>query len=61
MESVMLAIKFVMFVALEVTVLAVIGAVVVAAVYQIVRDKVRESRQRDEITTEDKQQLQQTL
>lgn len=61
MESVMLAIKFVMFVALEVTVLAVIGAVVVAAVYQIVHDKVRESRQRDEITTEDKQQLQQTL
>jgi hypothetical protein len=61
MESVMLAIKFVMFVAMQVTVLAVIGAVVVAAVYQIVCNKVRESRQRDEITTEDKQQLQQTL
>ncbi len=46
----MLAIKYLLFLALELSVFVVIGAVLVAGLYQIVRDKVRESRRLDQIT-----------
>ena len=49
MESIMLTIKFIMFLAMQVTVLAVIAGVVLAGLYQIVRDKVLESRRQDQI------------
>lgn len=52
MESVMLTIKYLMFLALELFVFVVIGAVLVAGLYQIVRDKVRESRRRDQVAPE---------
>jgi membrane protein implicated in regulation of membrane protease activity len=52
MESVMLGVKFLMFFALEFTVVVIIGACLVAAVYQVVRDRVRESREEDQITRE---------
>jgi Na+-translocating ferredoxin:NAD+ oxidoreductase RnfG subunit len=52
MDTVMLSIKFLLFFALEFAVLAVIGAVLVAGLYQIVRDKVRESRRQDQIAPE---------
>lgn len=45
----MLNIKFLEFLALELSVLGAIGAVLVAGLYQIVRDKVRGSRRRDQI------------
>ena len=48
----MLALKFLVFFALESTVLIVIGAILIAGLYQIVRDKVRESRRQDEIAPE---------
>ena len=49
MENVMLAIKYLMFLALELSVFVVIGAVLVAGLYQLVRDKVRESRLLDQV------------
>ncbi len=49
MENVMLTIKYLMFLFMEVSVFVVIGAVLVAGLYQIVRDKVRESRQVDQV------------
>jgi len=49
MENVMLAIKYLMFLALELSVFGVIGAVLVVGLYQIVRDKVRESRLLDQV------------
>ena len=52
MENVMLTIKSLMFLALELSVFVVIGAVLVAGLYQIVRDKVRESRRRDQVASE---------
>jgi hypothetical protein len=52
MEDIMLFVKFILFFAMEFTVLAVIAAVLVAGLYQIVRDRVRESRRQDEITPE---------
>jgi hypothetical protein len=52
MEDIMLFVKFILFFAMEFTVVAVIGAVLIAGLYQIVRDKVRESRRQDEITPE---------
>jgi hypothetical protein len=53
MESVMLDLKLIMFIAMEVIVVAVIGCVLIAGLYQIVRDKVLESRRRDQIVAED--------
>jgi hypothetical protein len=50
MESMMLTIKFVVFLALELFVLGALGAALMAGVHQIVRDKVRESRRLDEVT-----------
>ena len=52
MENVLLTIKSLMFLALELSVFVVIGAVLVAGLYQIVRDKVRESRRRDQVAPE---------
>jgi hypothetical protein len=52
METMMLGIKYVVFLALEVFVFAVMGAVLIAGLYQIVRDKIRESRRLDEVGLE---------
>ena len=41
MESIMLAIKFLLFYGLEVIVLTVIGAVLIAGLYQFVRRQIR--------------------
>ena len=49
MENVMLTIKSLMFLFMEISVFVVIGAVLVAGLYQIVRDKVRESRLFDQV------------
>ncbi len=49
MENVMLAIKLLLFLALELSVFVVIGAVLVVGLYQIVRDKVRESQCFDQV------------
>ena len=43
-ETIMLSIKFVMFLALEVFVLAVMAAVLTAGLYQFIRNKVRKLR-----------------
>ncbi|HID65106.1 MAG TPA: hypothetical protein EYP49_20500 [Anaerolineae bacterium] len=47
MESTMLTVKFVLFLAMELFVIGALGAVLIAGLYQIVRDKVRESRRLD--------------
>ena len=52
MESVMLAIKFAIFLAMEVFVVAMMVGVLILAVYQIVRDKIRESRLLDGVAPE---------
>jgi len=52
METTMLGIKYVLFLALEVFVFAVMGAALIAGLYQIVRDKIRESRRCDEVALE---------
>lgn len=52
METTALGVKFVVFLALEVFVFAAMGAVLIAGLYQIVRDKVRESRRLDEVAPE---------
>ncbi len=41
MESTMLSIKYLLFLALEVLVVGVVGAVLIAGLYQLVRDQVR--------------------
>jgi hypothetical protein len=50
MESTMLTIKFGVFLALELFVLGVLGAALIAGRYQIVHNKVRESRRLDGVT-----------
>jgi ABC-type proline/glycine betaine transport system permease subunit len=52
MESVMLTIKFALLLAMEVFVVATIVGALILGVYQIVKDKVRESRRLDEIAPE---------
>ena len=52
MENIMLTLKSLIFLALELSVFVVIGAALVAGLYQIVQDKVRESRHRDQVTPE---------
>jgi hypothetical protein len=52
MESTMLTVKFVVFLALELFVLGVLGAALIAGLYHIVQDKVRESRRLDGVTPE---------
>ena len=49
METIALNIKFVLFLALELSVLFVIAAGLIAGVYQIVRDAVREARREAEL------------
>ena len=41
MDSIMLSVKFLMFFALELVVIALVGAVVIGGLYQLVRSKVR--------------------
>lgn len=52
METAMLGIKYVLFLALELFVIAAMGAALIAGLYQVVRDKIRESRRLDEVATE---------
>jgi hypothetical protein len=52
MESTFLTIKFVLFVAMEIFVIGALGAVLVMGLYQVVRDKVRESRLLDQVAPE---------
>jgi hypothetical protein len=49
MDAIFLNIKFLLFSALELSVLFVMGAALLAGAYQIVRDQVREARRRDQI------------
>lgn len=51
-ETIMLSIKYIMFLAMELFVFAVIGAVLVAGLYHIVRDKVQEARRQDQVAPE---------
>jgi len=53
MENIMLTFKYLIFVALELSVFVVIGVALIAGLYQIVRDKVREARRRDQVTAEE--------
>lgn len=52
MNSIMLNIKYILFLALELSVLIAVGAVLVAGLYQIVRDRVKEYRRRNRIARE---------
>jgi hypothetical protein len=52
METTALDIKFLMFLALELSVLFVVVAGVVAGVYQVVRDTVREAHRKAGLTSE---------
>jgi hypothetical protein len=52
MESVFLTIKFVLLVAMEFFVIGVLGIALILGVYQIVRDKVRESRLLDQAASQ---------
>lgn len=52
METIFLNIKFVLFLALELPVLIIIAAGLVAGVYQIVRDRVQEARRHDRLAPE---------
>ncbi len=52
MESVFASAKFVLFVAMEVFVIGTLGAALIAGLYQIVRDRVRESQLLDQVTPE---------
>jgi hypothetical protein len=45
------AIKFLEFLALELSVVVLMGAVLIAGLYQVVRDRVREARRQDQIVT----------
>jgi hypothetical protein len=44
MESIMLAVKFVLFYGMQAVVIAVVGVTLIAGLYQLVRDKVRAAR-----------------
>lgn len=48
----MMSIKFVLFAVMEIAVVVLFAAVLVAMVYQVVRDKVQESRQQDGVAQE---------
>ena len=52
MENVFLSAKFVLFVVMEVFVIGTLGVALIAGLYQIVRDRVRESRILDQVTPE---------
>ena len=44
MESVMLTVKFVLFLAMQVFVVATIGAVLIIGVYQIIRSRIQQRK-----------------
>jgi ABC-type proline/glycine betaine transport system permease subunit len=52
MESVMLTVKFAIFLAMEVFVVATLVGALILGVYQVVRDKVHESRLLDGVASE---------
>jgi hypothetical protein len=52
MESVFASAKFVLFVAMEIFVIGTLGAALIAGLYQIVRDGVRESQLLDQVAPE---------
>jgi hypothetical protein len=52
MESIMLTLKFALFLAMEVFVVAAIAGALILGLYQIVKEKVVESRRVDEVTPE---------
>jgi hypothetical protein len=52
MENVALTIKFVLFLAMEAFVVATLAGALILGMYQIVRDKARESHRLDEIALE---------
>jgi hypothetical protein len=49
MESIILTVKFALFLAMEVFVVATLVGALIAGLYQIVRDRVSESRRPDEV------------
>lgn len=51
-ETIMLSIKYIMFLAMELFVFALIGAILVAGLYHVVRDKVQEARRLDQVAPE---------
>jgi Na+-translocating ferredoxin:NAD+ oxidoreductase RnfG subunit len=51
-ETMMLSVKAIMFLALELTVFAIFGAILIAGLHQIVQDKVQKARQADQIAGE---------
>jgi hypothetical protein len=52
MDSTMLTVKFVIFFALELFVLSVLVAGLIAGLYKVVHDKIRESRRLDGVAPE---------
>jgi ABC-type proline/glycine betaine transport system permease subunit len=52
MESIMMTVKFALLLAMEVFVVATLVGALIAGLYQIVRDKIRESRRLDEVAPE---------
>jgi hypothetical protein len=52
MESTFLTTKYILFLAMELFVIGTLGAALIAGVYQIVKDKVRESRILDNVIPE---------
>jgi uncharacterized membrane protein (DUF106 family) len=52
MESIALTVKFAIFFALELFVLSVLVAALIVGLYQVVQDKVRESRRLDGVAPE---------
>jgi hypothetical protein len=49
MESTILTVKFVMFLAMELFVISTLGAALIAGLVQVIKSKVSESRYLDEI------------
>ena len=52
MEEVTLTVKFILFLAMEVFVVAAVGAALILGLYQIVKSRISESRRLDEIFPE---------
>ena len=55
MESVMLTVKFALFLAMEIFVVAMFAGVLILALYQIIKERILESRRLDEIVPEPRQ------
>lgn len=52
METLALNIKWLLFLALELSVVLVIAAGLIAGLYQVVRERVQETRRKDELAPE---------